>query len=141
MAEEAAPRPGKHPLSQSESRECRRSGKQLDGLWAESSNLEFLGRFCTISPQAFQPRDVETHGADEKEAAYFFSGKTYSQQRHSVSARIPPPQPPQIPLQAPKIPSLCLRGSPFPLGNQPTPGLAFPAGLSPSRGRIGWSHW
>lgn len=60
----AALRPGKHPLPLPESRECRWSGSSWTASGQrERSNLEFLGRFCTISPQAFQSREVEVHGA------------------------------------------------------------------------------
>lgn len=76
-----APHPGKHPLSLPESLECRRSRKCLSGLYAEGGvkTWNFSGCFCTYSPQAFQPHEVEAHGG-EKEAAYFFPWPTLSQE-------------------------------------------------------------
>lgn len=106
----------------------------------ERSNLEFLGRFCTTSPQAFQPSEVEVQGGGGVKRKL----RTSSPGRLSrESLLVPARSPPKYLFLARKIPSLCLREEALPRleTGRATPGQAFPAGLSPSRGRIGWPHW
>lgn len=123
-----APHPGKHPLSLPESLECRRSRKCLSGLYAEGGvkTWNFSGCFCTYSPQAFQPHEVEAHGVRRKPPTSSPGRLCLRKVRNPCSVSIQ------------TIPSLCLREEVLPVWKPTWPAQA---GVSSWIVAILWQDW